>query len=361
MSKDTGTTDRPRRSAEANLRRGPVTLREIARLAGVHPSTVSLAMRNNRSISPAMRKRIQTIARKAGYHRDPLLDAFNARRVSAVERRGHPVIPFVAEFASQSKLMESRPYRALWEGAARAAESMHYRLEFFPLGAANMSAQRLDSILLARGIECLIAGSLPDEVLSGLNWGRYCAVNVGEFDPEHPRYAVAIDVRQGARLALKTVWKRGWRRIGLLLLRSREGTHNDLLAAGYFIEQRQLAADLRIPPLLINGSADARAVRSWVRRHQIDAVLSDFIPTEGAARESRRLPGTDVPWAALDADTPAEVAGIVLPHDRVGALAVELVVNLTRTNQQGIPRTGSVTLVPVSWREGRSLPARRPV
>ena len=47
-------------------------MRDVARLAGdVHPSTVSLALRNSPNISPAVRAKIHAIAKKIGYRRDP--------------------------------------------------------------------------------------------------------------------------------------------------------------------------------------------------------------------------------------------------------------------------------------------------
>ena len=139
-----------------------ISMRMVARLAGnFHPSTVSLALRNHPSISPATRKHIQAVAKKAGYRRDPLLDAFNDRRLGSRAHRVQPVIAFVADFESRRALEESPQHAALWRGASTAAGALHYRIELFSAGHRGLTAKRLDSILHTRGIDCLIAAALP--------------------------------------------------------------------------------------------------------------------------------------------------------------------------------------------------------
>lgn len=77
-----------RRESSAQPGHLRVTMRDVARWAGgKHPSTVSLALQNHPAISPETRKRIQKAAKIAGYRRDPLLDAFNARRLSTLRHR----------------------------------------------------------------------------------------------------------------------------------------------------------------------------------------------------------------------------------------------------------------------------------
>ena len=51
------------------------TLRSMATEAGVSVTTVSLALRNSRSISVATRKRIQKLARDRGYASNALVSA----------------------------------------------------------------------------------------------------------------------------------------------------------------------------------------------------------------------------------------------------------------------------------------------
>ena len=57
-----------------------VTLRDIARRAGVSHMTVSRALRNEGSISAERRAEIMRIAREMGYEPDPFLSALVAYR-----------------------------------------------------------------------------------------------------------------------------------------------------------------------------------------------------------------------------------------------------------------------------------------
>src|SRR4051794_8013672 len=62
-----------------------VTLRDIARKAGVHFSTVSLALRDHPRIPAETRERLRQLARKLGYVADPLLASLSSYRS---KRRG---------------------------------------------------------------------------------------------------------------------------------------------------------------------------------------------------------------------------------------------------------------------------------
>jgi LacI family transcriptional regulator len=66
-----------------------VTLRDIAKAAGVSHVTVSLALRNQAQIPTATRNRIRSLADKMGYVPDPALGRLNAyRRFASSESPG---------------------------------------------------------------------------------------------------------------------------------------------------------------------------------------------------------------------------------------------------------------------------------
>lgn len=51
----------------------PASLQDIAARLGVHPSTVSRALRNHPAISEAVRLRVQAVAREFAYKPNPLI------------------------------------------------------------------------------------------------------------------------------------------------------------------------------------------------------------------------------------------------------------------------------------------------
>ncbi len=65
---------------------GRVTLSDVARAAGVSPSTVSRALRGERAVDPALIERVQAVSAKLGYVPDP------AARALASQRSNHVAI-----------------------------------------------------------------------------------------------------------------------------------------------------------------------------------------------------------------------------------------------------------------------------
>lgn len=327
-----------------------VTMQEIARRAGgVHPSTVSLALRNAPAISAAVRRRIQDLATRLGYRRDPWLDAFNARRLNRQPHRLEPVIAFVAGVDPRNPSAPGA-LAAWWRGATEAAAALHHRVEVFALGPKSLTAARLESILRARAIDRVVVGAFALSRAPDWSWDRCSAVKIDGLDWLEPGYTVAGDLRQAARMAVMRMRERGYRRPGLILAAAAEKQRRDLLTAGWLVEQRGLAEPP--PPLVLDSAPSQRALAQWLRRHAIDAVLSD------APAAAASVAAVSVPWALLDVTTAApDVAGMVMPHEWIGALAVEQVVNLARANQRGIAGSASTTFVPGQWRDGPSLPS----
>ncbi|WP_296494463.1 LacI family DNA-binding transcriptional regulator [Rhodoferax sp.] len=73
-------------SIKNNRASGRVTLADVARTAGVSPSTVSRALRGERSVDPALIQRVVTVSDKLGYVPDP------AARALASQRSNHVAI-----------------------------------------------------------------------------------------------------------------------------------------------------------------------------------------------------------------------------------------------------------------------------
>ena len=70
------------------------TMADIARKAGVHVTTVSLALRNHPRLPASTRERIQALAKELGYVPDPFLRALvtyrGTNRWSGATRRRSP-------------------------------------------------------------------------------------------------------------------------------------------------------------------------------------------------------------------------------------------------------------------------------
>ncbi len=328
-------------------------MREIARLAGgVHPSTVSLALRDAPSISAGMRKRIQRLAARAGYRRDPWLDAFNARRLTHRAHRTQPVIAWIVDLESRSALLASARDAAMWRGASKTAETLHFGIEAFYLRKSGVTAKRLESILTARGIESVVLADHAMPSATAAWWDRFSLVTVFGGASLPRGSAVGADLRQAARLATLRARELGGRRIGMWLRDDRGAGWNDLLTAGYLLEQSLTGNAATLRPEVTTESPQTSELTAWIEAKAIDFVLSDW-PEMGArlsAAKSGRV--RKLPWVSLDVtDAAANAPGVVLPHERIGRFAIEQVVNLARTHQRGQRGRVATTFVPVGWRD----------
>lgn len=349
----------PLSTSKPSASRTRPTMRDVARLAGgVHPSTVSLALRNHPGISEATRKRVCAAARKLGYRPDPLLDAFNTHRLEVLPHKALPVIAFVADFESRQALEKSPHHGPLWAGARAAAETLRCHIELFLIGKTQLTPERVHSILLARGIVSLVIGACrPMTNRLAFDWSEYSAVKIESPHLNVPLYTVSSDQRQAARLSFRQLHAAGYRRIGLATTPGNEVRQDDFYRAGYFLEQSRCHDTQAIPPLDLNESTSPGVVVHWIRQNRVQVVMSDaFDLPAKLATEGLRVP-QDVAYVNLCLPAEATLtAGIVPDYARVGAQAAEQVVGLMRTNQRGLPAAASCTFVPVSWRDGESAP-----
>ncbi|PUE56363.1 LacI family transcriptional regulator [Limnohabitans sp. 2KL-17] len=74
------------KSVKSHRATGRITLSDVARAAGVSPSTVSRALRGERAVDPALIERVQAVSSRLGYVPDP------AARALASQRSNHVAI-----------------------------------------------------------------------------------------------------------------------------------------------------------------------------------------------------------------------------------------------------------------------------
>lgn len=346
------------RQTQGNGRRTP-TMMDIAKIAGVHQTTVSLALRDHPAISERTRNRIHEIARDLGYAPDPALDAFNFYRLAHQPLRSAPAIAFVTDLES-AEWKEATALRELFAGAKAAAEKMGFVFERFHVGPRELSPLRLDGILRSRNIECAILGGLSLRTSElQLDWSRLCALKVESFHAKPDLDVISSNHRQAGRLAFSQLWTLGYRRIGLLLSHDEERRLSDLPRAGYLTECDVRAATDDIPVLYASGPEDP-AIEAWMSDYRVDAVVGDSGRLLAALREKPFSARHRTAFAVLDvAGCPDWLAGVELNHAAVGNAAVELLEIRRYIHQYGLPRRTGTTFFPVSWRGAQSAPPRR--
>lgn len=349
-----------------------VTQTDIARRAGVHNTTVSLALRNNPSISEEVRRRIQELAQEMGYRPDPALQALIAYRTDQLTERRTETLAFVTNGETQWGWRRMPAQEQYFLGAKRRAEAAGYQLEHFWLGAPSMSSRRLGDMLFHRGIRGVLLGYDTTQwtAVPAFDWNRFSAVGVGWRSPSLRIHRVTNDPEEALALALRQCLQAGRRRPGLLLPAQWDPGARLSLAAAFRREQALLGACGSIPVFMSLGNAlspafcpartllqNTGALRRWLTTHSPDVILGSRVD----ALEKLGACGLRVPEDMAFVDLFREEgqggpAGVRQGCERAGEIAVELLTGQLQRNQQGLPEVPTVTLVENLWCEGESLP-----
>ena len=352
---------------------------DIAREAGMHVTTVSLALRNSQRLSASTRERINQLAREMGYSPDPWMRALVSYRDRNRERRSLPVIAYVTNWNTRWGWKEVTAHPKFYEGARQKAQELGFILDHFWMRETGLTQGRLNQILQTRGIAGLIFASHVREIDDSLrfDWERFSAVKIDYFPHRPELFTVTSHHLHIIRLAMQRIMAAGYRRIAFVMDRGWDETVDSNWCAGFHWEQQKLEPSDRIEPFLFPGliweeevhklDEDARsrelpyadALAKWLEETKPEVIISknQFV-YPAIARLGWRVP-EEVAFVDLFLEDPdGSIAGVRQNHEAVGALAVETLAALIQHNQRGIPPVPTTSLVEGTWVDGASLPLR---
>jgi DNA-binding LacI/PurR family transcriptional regulator len=367
MSKASGkTVPAPPIAAERSAGPGAkryYTLADIAAKAGVHVTTVSLALRDHPSIPPTTRGRIRAVAKELGYQRDPLLDALNFHRARQTQQTRSVSSAFVVH-AGTTRLFSGNHYQPLvYAGAKAAAEARGHSLDILVVGQGHLAPARLNTILNARGISGVLLSTFEIDIEQlDLDWAQFCAIKVECLHLSPHLDAVSNDQLQAARLAMRRLRKLGYRRIGLATAREDQTRLAESFGMGVLIEQDSLPEAECVPPLIF-GLAEVpmlpKLIPEWMHAHKVDVIISNWNELfDTFATAGIKLPD-DVAFASLDVPPSLpHIAGVVQNHRLVGQRAMEQLAIMTDAYQRGVPEAQTITYIPGYWQDGVTAPSR---
>jgi DNA-binding LacI/PurR family transcriptional regulator len=80
-------------SSDGHSGQGRVTLADVARLAGVSPTTVTRVLRGGHDVRPATRRRVKTVIRSTGYHVNAIAQSLRSQHVKTIAHILHEFLP----------------------------------------------------------------------------------------------------------------------------------------------------------------------------------------------------------------------------------------------------------------------------
>jgi DNA-binding LacI/PurR family transcriptional regulator len=329
------------------------TVREIAAQAGVSKSTVSLALRNDPRIGPETRDRVQAVCRRLGHRPNPLVAALLSHKRAT---RAAPFGGVIALVSNWSKPKDNWHYA----GAQARSEELGYSLVTVRL--REMSATRLETMLVARGIFGLVLLPLqePQHTLP-IAWDRFASVAIGFSLTEPALDRVYFDHLRAANDTFPRLLARGYRRVGLMLTHDQDERSRHCWSYVLAHFQASRLARERVAPL-IAPALDAGLVKTWLEREQPDVVLGmQEEPMRLMLESGWRVPH-DAGYVSLYLTSSARKAGAAgwdSDFDSIGAAAIDLVTSRLQRNERGVPERPQLMLVSPHWVDGRTLRAPR--
>ena len=338
------------------------TLQDVARQAGVHRTTVSLALRDHPRIPAETRDRVKAVAARLGYQINPLVAALMQSR-----RLGRPVkhvtLAYVTNYPTRygwKPLHHDRP--DFYPGAVARAGELGYNLEDFWLAEPGMTQARFCDILAARGIHGLIIGRLPPGQNSlQLDWSRFSCVALGMTLRSPVLHHVTENHFDTVWQAMQRCQERGYRRVGFVFSEANDSPRvGDRWLGAYLRQQLLFPVKDRLPvcpAIPASGTDFAR----WFERHRPDALIATHArPALAWLKQMGVSVPRDVGLIHLEGLPEGECAGVRYDPAQIGALAVEMLVGLLHRNETGVPSANQhEVLLTGEWCDGRTLPPRR--
>lgn len=335
-----------------------VTQADIAREAGVHRATVSMALKRHPNIPPATRDRILAIAEKLGYEPDPMLSALAVYRSSNRRQSYRGTLAWLVNSNGEMswKDLRRKPHFADYlKGAKLRAKSYGYEVEVFELNL-SLGTARMAGVLKARNILGVLLSPQPQANTSmTFPWEDFSVVTFGYTLSEPHLHTVTATHYRAMLQIMQELRKLGYARIGLVLdtVHDRRTDHNYL--AGYLVEELQANSLATIPPLnALYGSLPELA--KWIKRYRPEAIVSgNFRILADLASLGYEVP-KDIGVACPVLPQPQEtLAGIVENSTRIGSVAVDILVQMLQRGERGVPETPMRVHVEGTWIEGTSL------
>ncbi|WP_162274613.1 LacI family DNA-binding transcriptional regulator [Verrucomicrobium sp. GAS474] len=344
---------------------------EIARRAGVHVTTVSLALRDSPRLPAATRERIQKLAKDLGYEPDPMLAALVAYKRNARTARHQGLLAWINNHTPPEALYEPAEFREYREGTVLRCAELGYKLEEFH--TATTTPAQLSRMLHARNIQGLLFPPQPVGYQNlTLDWENFSSVAFG-FRLQHPAFHRACNAQyRSAMLAVETMRAKGYRRIGFVTVEGNERSANGNFSSGYLSAQRHFPRKEHLPPLIFDdtgfgpgsptradpGPAFQKKFAAWYEAHRPDAILSHD-PSIPLFFKRLKIDFATCGLAVISTTRNAPLlAGIHQNNLTIGRAAVDFLVGMIHRNERGIPETPIEFLVEGIWVDAPSLPGR---
>ncbi|HSI07725.1 MAG: substrate-binding domain-containing protein [Rariglobus sp.] len=343
------------------------TVRQLAALAGVSRTTVSLALRNHPSLPADTRARIQKLAAAHGYKQDPVVSSLMAQLRTSRAKRSVERIAYFTTWDTRDGWRQPGNENNFFLGAVERAQKLGYELEHIWAREPGLTTRRLGKILHTRAIRGIVLAPFanPRSHIT-MDWQHFATAAISHTLVRPLVHRTSHGHYNGMFLALHHLRHHGYRRVGFATRLEQSERVNSSWLAALLVHQQSIPAENRVPALLApvpaKAGMDAAAFKAWVREHKPDVVVSNLGDVLDLLADMKLRVPEDIGYASIDLvhkDSPW--SGVDQQATEVGSAAVDLVVTQLQNNEFGLPAFAKTVTLDGIWREGNTLLKRRGV
>lgn len=337
-----------------------MSVRHLAKLAGLSPSAVSLALHDSPKVSVETRRRVRELAERAGYRPSAKVAELMAQVRARRETRAEECLGVISLYAQPRPWERTEHLQLIHASMTRRAAELGYRLEPLWLRAPGMTPRRFRAVLEARGVRGLLCfgGPVLDEPFPR-ELDRCAVVTIG-LSIDAPLHRITSHAFRDTTRALERVRQLGYRRPGLVLAHCEELRSGRAHLGAYLGWYDSVWPDVKpVPALRLDDDVGVEPLASWLGLHEPDVLIFVHHDLDGLAAALRRL----------KIATPARIGVVALTHfiegtgftglqqnqQQMGAAAVELLVTRLLQNEFGLPAEPHTEMVESCWVNGRTL------
>ncbi|WFB36266.1 LacI family DNA-binding transcriptional regulator [Kiritimatiellota bacterium B12222] len=337
-----------------------VTLRDVAKKAGVGLATASRALRDDPATKAATREKVKQVAKKMGYRPDTGMTHLIERRWQGKRQQQDMNVGYLYNGKCESAEVCRKEYQSF----KKTAHHMGYSLLEIDMSDFPNCGKLLQRLRVL-GVEGLLIGVLP-EVPYDLDavCDKYPAVsiNISRYRPKCPI------IMHDEFTAITEVWKNlhdmGYKRIGVLLPKYPDSVSTDL-RLGAILTRRSLERPKKnsIPLLYYDSIASEfpKIFESWMEKHHPDVVIS----YGGQTSKNIEALGYSIPeqigyatYNLWQQESIGTIAGYFRDATTICNKGLQLLNMMVRTSRVGSSNAGMMEMLAGEWKDGETLPRK---
>lgn len=336
------------------------TIEDVARVAGVHHSTVSRALRRSPSIPASTRERIESAARELGYRPDPLLSALANRKQMGDAPAYRATLAWVTNFDTARGWVGGIHTSGYFRGVKARAEQLGFVLDEIWARERGQTSESLTRVLKARGIRGLLVPPQPTPHCHlHLDWDDFCAVTFGTTLSRPHLHSVAHDHYRSVAKLVRHLVAMGFRRPMFFFEQEINQRVDGCWAAGFRfgMERCGLPAGHALRP--VRSQTDVVRMAEQLGKDRPDVLLVNFSLWKTlaplVAKQGIKVP-QDMSVAVVTVpEGNTELGGVTENAELMGSMAVDLLSGFLQRGDYGLPRRPFRMTVEGEYTAGRTI------